>query len=259
MESIGPFFYVSSIVKPSGVLAAFTAFFMQSDQYQSKSKHNSKRMYGYGKNGQDVEMENENEGNGIQIKSEIKSYNEKGFERNLIVVKPFSIEIYRIDGIDYQPVQSYDIYAKIWNWIKVSIWTVEGREQDMIFIVTDKCEWVLLFSKKGEVLWSKGYLEAADYPKIDLLSPPLFYFPGETTKTIGALMHRNLLHLIPIVCQNAEYRLTDPVTVSIGETNIKDLTAIISDNTKSKLMIAWIEESYLLSYPSASSIYIKIC
>ena len=82
-------------------------------------------------------MENEYEEIGIQIKSEIKSYNEKGYERNLIVVKPFSIEIYRLDGTDYEPVQSYDVYSKIWNWIKVSICTVEGREQDLLFIVTD--------------------------------------------------------------------------------------------------------------------------
>lgn len=252
MESTGPYFYVSSIVKSNGVLAAFTAYFMQSDQYQSKSKASSRRMFS--KSGQDVEMENEYEDNGIQIKSEIKFYNEKGYERNLIVVKPFSIEIYRIDGTDYEPVQSYEIYAKIWNWIKVSIWTVEGREQDMLFIVTDKCECVLLFSKKGTILWSKGYLEAMDYPKIELYNPPLFYFPGETTKTIGALLHRNLLHLIPIVCQNTEYKLTDPITVSIGESNIKDLTAIISDNTRSKLTLAWIEENNILSYQSSSNI-----
>ena len=63
-------------------------------------------------------------------------------------------------------------------------------------------------------------------------------------------MHRNLLHLIPIVCQNAEYKLVDPATFSIGDSNILDLTAIISDNTRSKIMLAWIEQNnYSINTP----------
>lgn len=136
MESTGPYFYVNSIVKPNGVIAVFNAYLMQSPLY-TKAK-SARKSYGLQKIGADVDMENDSDDNGIQVKDEIKPYNEKGFEKNLVVVKSFSIEVYRLEGNEMQPVHTFELYAKIWNCIKVSICTIEDREQDLLFVVTDK-------------------------------------------------------------------------------------------------------------------------
>lgn len=51
------------------------------------------------------------------------------------------------------------------------------------------------------------------------------------------------MHLIPVVSQNAEYKLNDPVTVSIGMSDIEDLAALNSYLTRSKLIFASIEHN----------------
>lgn len=92
---------------------------------------------------------------------------------------------------------------------------------------------------------SKGLLEAADYPQVNLEIPPCFYYAGENIKLLGALLHRNLLHLIPISLQNGEYKLTDPVTVSVGDSDIEDLTSLNASSTRSKVIFASIEHNAL--------------
>lgn len=247
MES--KYFYVNSVVKPNGVTqdidkSVFTAYLMQSPLYSQAKGRLNRKTVGLQKIGVDAEMEDQSDQGGIHVKTEIKPYNEKGYEKSLVIVKPFSIEVYSLDGTDFKPKHTFEVYAKIWNWIKVSICTIEGREQDLLFLVTDKWEWILIYFGKGtETFTSKAVLEAADYPQLNNVAPPCFYYPGESTKLIGALLHKNLLHLIPIKGQNAEYKLSDPVTVSIGDSDIEDLTALNSYLTRSKLLFASIEHN----------------
>lgn len=173
MEATGPYFYVNSIVKPNGVISVFNAYLMQSPLYSKSKNQFKRRAAGLQKIGVDVDMEHESDDGGILVKTEIRPYNEKGYERNLVIVKPFAIEVYRIDGTDLQPAHTFEVYAKIWNCIKIPICTIEGREQDLLFIVTDKCECVLLYFGKSTVAaTSKGLLEAADFPQVSALAPP---------------------------------------------------------------------------------------
>jgi len=47
--------------------------------------------------------------------------------------------------------------------------------------------------------------------------------------------------MIPIECQNAEYKLSDPVTVMIGDADIEDITALNINFANSKMTFAVIE------------------
>ena len=69
----------------------------------------------------------------------------------------------------------------------------------------------------------------------------MFYHAGDKDRVIGALIHRNLLHLIPVKTENNQYKLSDPVTVMIGESDIEDLTALNSGYTREKLSFVCIE------------------
>jgi uncharacterized protein (UPF0332 family) len=97
----GPFFYVNSVVKPNGVIAVFEAYFMKSTQFTKLRGEYGHRSYGLRKGDEDVEMEQESD---RHVKTEIKSYNERGFIKNLVIVKQFSIEIFSIEGTDFKSV-----------------------------------------------------------------------------------------------------------------------------------------------------------
>lgn len=113
MEAKGPYFYVNSLVKPNGVISVFTAYLMQSPHYAAAKANRKRRTQGLHKIGVDEDMEPESDG--IHKQTEIRDYNEKGYERNLVIVKPFSVEVYHLDGTDFKPVQTFEVYAKIWN------------------------------------------------------------------------------------------------------------------------------------------------
>ena len=40
----------------------------------------------------------------IPVNSEVQNYNSKGYEKHLVIVKPFSIEFYSVDGKNLDPV-----------------------------------------------------------------------------------------------------------------------------------------------------------
>jgi hypothetical protein len=115
MESKGPYYYVNTVIKPNGVINVFTAYLMQSPLYSQAKGRLNKKTVGLQKIGVDAEMEDQSDQGGIQVKTEIKPYNEKGYEKNLVIVKPFSIEVYSLDGTDFKPKHTFEVFAKIWN------------------------------------------------------------------------------------------------------------------------------------------------
>lgn len=69
----------------------------------------------------DVEMKTDDRNYQQELKTEIRPYNEKGYTQNLVIVKNNSVEVYIIDGEDYYAYHTFDIYARIWNCLKIPI------------------------------------------------------------------------------------------------------------------------------------------
>ena len=113
----GPYYYINSIIKPSSVIAVFTAYLLQDPNYTpSKDRMRHKNPNA---EGGDVVME-ESQG-GIMVKEEIKPYNDKGYTKNLVIVKESSIEVYLLDGNNFDPCHTFEIYTKIWSCMKIPI------------------------------------------------------------------------------------------------------------------------------------------
>ena len=130
------------------------------------------------------------------------------------------------------------------------------NEHDLLFFVTEKSEWVLItFGDEGPKQVSKIMLEAADFPPIDLNRPPLFYHLSEYDKVIGALLHKNLLHVIPIILINGQYKLSDPITIYVGESDVEDLIALNTTSTTNMLQFAYYESIDLTKTSHKISVY----
>ena len=180
------------------------------------------------------------------IKEDIKPYNEKGYAKNLIIVKENSVEIYTLEGEEFHHYHTFEIYAKIWNCMKIPICTIEGREQDLLFIVTDRWEWVLLlFGMNNVISTSNISIAEKDYTKINTDFPPCFYFSGESHKIIGVSLFKDIIHIIPIKYHNAEFALSEPVVMIIGESLVGDIIWLNSYKTRDKLRLVTIEHWFL--------------